>query len=224
MSEGGASIFDTGLPRTRANHRPLTPLDFLAWSASVVPGAHRRRLRRAGASPGARSTAAAAGSPARLRGLGVGRGDTVAVLCPNTPPMLEAHYGVPMAGAVLNALNTRLDPASIAFILEHGEAKVLLADTEWAPVVKAALAQVQRRPAVIDIVDPAAPGERLGDLDYEALLAPGDPAFAWEPPGRRVGRDLALLHLGHHRQPQGRGLPPSRRLPERAWATRWCSG
>ena len=96
--------------------------------------------------------------------------------------MLEAHYGVPMAGAVLNALNIRLDAASIAFILEHGEAKVLLADSELAPVVKAALAQVQRRPLVIDIVDPAAPGERLGDIDYEALLAQGDPAFAWEPP------------------------------------------
>ncbi len=181
MSEGGASIFDTGLPRTRANHRPLTPLDFLAWSASVFPeragvvygeqsfswGEVDRRCRRLASA---------------LRGLGVGRGDTVAVLCPNIPPMLEAHYGIPMAGAVLNALNTRLDPASIAFILEHGEAKVLLSDTEWAPVVKEALAQVQRRPTVIDIVDPAAAGERLGDLDYEALLARGDPAFAWEPP------------------------------------------
>ena len=181
MSEGAASIFDTGLPQRPANHRPLTPLDFLAWSEAVFPdragvvygeqklswGEVGRRCRRLASA---------------LRGLGVGRGDTVAVLCPNTPPMLEAHFGIPMAGAVLNALNTRLDPASLAFILEHGEAKVLLADSEWAPTVKEALAQLQRRPVVIDIQDPAAPGERLGAMDYEALLARGDPAFAGERP------------------------------------------
>ena len=181
MSEGAASIFDTGLPQRPANHRPLTPLDFLAWSEAVFPdragvvygeqklswGEVGRRCRRLASA---------------LRGLGVGRGDTVAVLCPNTPPMLEAHFGIPMAGAVLNALNTRLDPASLAFILEHGEAKVLLADSEWAPTVKEALAQLQRRPVVIDIQDPAAPGERLGAMDYEALLAQGDPAFAGERP------------------------------------------
>ncbi|MFO1048774.1 MAG: acyl-CoA synthetase [Geminicoccaceae bacterium] len=179
MNEPG--IFDLGLPRTRANHRPLTPLDFLAWSAAVFPdrtgvvygdlsltwGEVDRRCRRLASA---------------LRGLGVGRGDTVAVLCPNTPPMLEAHYGIPMAGAVLNALNTRLDPASIAFILEHGEAKVLLVDGEWAPMARAALAQMSARPLVVDIVDPAAPGERLGTLDYETLLASGDPDFAWQPP------------------------------------------
>ena len=181
MTEAGASIFDRGLPRTRANHRPLTPLDFLAWSASVFPGRTGVRYGEQSFTWGevdrrCRRLASA------LRGLGVGHGDTVAVLCPNIPPMLEAHYGIPMAGAVLNALNTRLDPASIAFILEHGEAKVLLVDTEWAPVVKAALAQTSARPAIVDIVDPAAPGERLGALDYEALLAQGDPGFVWEPP------------------------------------------
>ena len=179
MNEPG--IFDRGLPRTRANHRPLTPLDFLAWSASVFPdragvlygerayswGEVDRRCRRLASA---------------LQGLGVRRGDTVAVLCPNTPPMLEAHYGIPMAGAVLNALNTRLDPASTAFILEHGEAKVLLVDGEWAPMARAALAQMSARPLVVDIVDPAAPGERLGTLDYETLLASGDPDFAWQPP------------------------------------------
>jgi fatty-acyl-CoA synthase len=98
-------------------------------------------------------------------------------MCPNIPPMLEAHYGVPMAGAVLNALNTRLDPASIAFILEHGQAKVLLTDTELAPVIKPALARMARAPRVIDIVDPAAEGERLGRMTYEDLLAGGDPGF-----------------------------------------------
>jgi len=179
MQEPG--IFDRGLPRTRANYRPLTPLDFLAWSASVFP-------RRAGVLYGesAYSWGEVDGRCRRLasalQGLGVRRGDTVAVLCPNTPPMLEAHYGIPMTGAVLNALNTRLDPASTAFILEHGEAKVLLVDTEWAPVIKAALAQTSARPMIVDIVDPAAPGERLGALDYETLLAQGDPTFAWAPP------------------------------------------
>ena len=181
MGENGTGTFDIGLPRTRANHRSLTPLDFLAWSASVFPdragvvyglqsltwGEVDRRCRRLASA---------------LRGLGVGRGDTVTVLCPNTPPMLEAHYGIPMAGAVLNALNTRLDAASIAFILEHGEAKVLLADTEWAPVVREALTRVQWRPILIDIIDPAAPGERLGMMDYEAMLDQGDPGFAWDPP------------------------------------------
>ena len=169
MNNAEDDIFELGLPRRLANHRPLTPLDFLSWCASVFPdragvvygrqalswGEVDRRCRRLASA---------------LVGLGVGRGDTVAVMCPNTPPMLEAHYGVPMAGAVLNALNYRLDAASIAFILEHGEAKVLLTDSEWAPVIEAALAQVQRPITVIDIVDPAAPGERLGVMDYEALL------------------------------------------------------
>jgi fatty-acyl-CoA synthase len=181
MTAGEGGIFDLALPRQRTNHRPLTPLDFLAWSASVFP-------ERAGVIYGEQVLswgevdARCRQLASALRGLGIGRGDTVAVMCPNTPPMLEAHYGIPMAGAVLNALNTRLDPASIAFILEHGEAKVLLADTEFAPVIKAALGQVQRKLTVIDILDPAAPGERLGVMDYEAFLAQGDPAFPWQPP------------------------------------------
>ena len=178
-TDGG--IFDLALPRVRANHRPLTPLDFLSWSASVFP-------ERAGVIYGEQVLswgevdARCRQLASALRGLGVGRGDTVAVMCPNTPPMLEAHYGIPMAGAVLNALNTRLDAATIAFILEHGEAKVLLTDTEHAPVVRAALGQVQRKITVIDILDPAAPGERLGEQDYESFLAQGDPAYPWRPP------------------------------------------
>ena len=177
------SIFDLGLPKTAANHRPLTPLDFLAWSETVFPertgviygerrwswGEFGRRCRRLASA---------------LAGLGVERGDTVSILCPNTPPMLEAHFAVPMAGAVLNALNIRLDPASIAFILDHGEAKVLLADCEWAPVVREALAQTSRKIELIDIVDEAAPGERSGEHDYESLLKAGDPHF---PP--RLPRD-----------------------------------
>ena len=214
MTSAQDSIFDVALPRTRANHRALTPLDFLSWSASVFP-------ERTGVVYGAQAfTWGEVDQRCRrlasaLRGLGVRRGDTVAVMCPNIPPMLEAHYGIPMAGAVLNALNFRLDAPSIAFMLEHGEAKVLLTDTEFAPVIKAALAQVQRPITVIDILDPAAPGERLGGIELRGPAGVGRPGLRLGAARRRVGRDLALLHLGHHRQPQGRGLPPSRRVPER---------
>jgi fatty-acyl-CoA synthase len=176
MSAPAAGIFDLALPKTAANYRPLSPLDFLAWSAAVFPnrtGVVYGSIRFTYGELAARCSRLASA----LARLGVGKGDTVAVLCPNTPPMLEAHYGIPMLGAVLNALNLRLDAASVAFILEHGEAKVLLTDSELAPTVKAALAQVRRPIRVIDIVDPAAPGERLGELTYEELLATGDPAF-----------------------------------------------
>jgi len=97
--------------------------------------------------------------------------------------MIEAHFGVPMSGGVLNTLNTRLDAEAIAFMLDHGEAKVLVTDTEFAPVVKAALARVQRKPVVIDVADALGPGgERLGSVEYEAFIAKGDPAFEWQPP------------------------------------------
>ncbi|HVG87848.1 MAG TPA: acyl-CoA synthetase [Gaiellales bacterium] len=181
MSEPAAGIFELALPKTAANYRPLSPLDFLAWSAAVFPqrtGVVYGGTRCSYGELAARCRRLASA----LARLGIGKGDTVAVLCPNTPPMLEAHYGIPMLGAVLNALNLRLDAASIAFILEHGEAKVLLADSELAPTVKAALAQVRRPIRVIDIVDPVASGERLGELTYEELLATGDPAFEWRAP------------------------------------------
>jgi fatty-acyl-CoA synthase len=110
---------------------------------------------------------------------GIRPGDTVAAMLPNTPAMVEAHYGIPMAGAVLNTLNTRLDPATLAFILEHGEAKALITDTEMAPVMREALRLLGRDLIVIDVADPEGPGgERLGNLDYEELLAGGDPASA----------------------------------------------
>ena len=115
---------------------------------------------------------------------GIGKGDTVSVMLANTPPMLEAHYGVPMTGAVLHAINTRLDAAIIAFMLDHAEAKVLIADREFAPVMKEALALAKVRPLVIDYDDPEYPqtGERLGTIDYEDFLAAGDPDFAWSMP------------------------------------------
>jgi fatty-acyl-CoA synthase len=115
---------------------------------------------------------------------GIGPGGTVSVMLPNVPPMLEAHYGVPMTGAVLNALNTRLDAALIAFQLDHAEARAVICDRELAPVTRAALAQAKVKPLVIDYDDPEFPqaAEPLSATDYEAFLAQGDPDFRWRMP------------------------------------------
>ena len=171
------SIFDRDLERNAANSAALTPLSFLRRAAAVYPdklavvhGASRFTYREL--EERCRRLAGA------LAARGVGKGDTVAVLAPNIPPLLEAHYGVPMTGGVLNALNTRLDAATIAFILEHGGAKVLIADREFSEVVEAALAGLKTKPLVIDIDDPEGEGGSLrGELDYEAFLAGADPAF-----------------------------------------------
>ena len=138
-------------------------------------------------------------------------------MAPNMPEAFEAHFGVPMAGAVLNALNIRLDAETIAFILEHGEAKVLITDSEFAAGRSAARwrCSTTSRWSSTSPTRPAPGGERLGAIDYEAFLAGGDPDFAGVPAARRMGRDRAQLHLGHHRQSQGRRLSPSRRLSER---------
>ena len=171
------SIFDRDLDRNAANSAALTPLGFLRRAAAVYPdklavvhGASRFSYRRM--EERCRRLAGA------LAARGVGKGDTVAVLAPNIPPLLEAHYGVPMTGGVLNALNTRLDAATIAFILEHGGARVLIADREFSEVVEAALARLERKPLVIDIDDPEGEGGSLrGESEYEAFLAGADPAF-----------------------------------------------
>jgi fatty-acyl-CoA synthase len=115
---------------------------------------------------------------------GIGVGDTVAAMLANTPEMYECHFGVPMVGAVLNTLNTRLDPDAIAFMLDHGGAKVLITDREFADTIEKALAKVESRPFVIDVDDPEYDGlgKRLGATDYEAFLGGGNPAFAWQPP------------------------------------------
>jgi fatty-acyl-CoA synthase len=177
------SIYDTDLDRNAANFQPLTPLSFLARAADVHPdqiaiihGARSWTYRQFYAR--ARKLASA------LARRGIKRGDTVAVLLPNTPAMLEAHYGVAMAGAVLNAINTRLDAAIIAFILDHGEAKVLIADREFSKVAKAAVATCTAKPLVIDYDDPeyAGTGEPLGNLEYEDFLRQGDADFAWLMP------------------------------------------
>ena len=166
-----------GLDRNEANHAPLTPLSFLMRTAAVYPerlavvhGSQRRTyaelLHRC------RLLASA------LERRGIAPGDTVAAMLPNIPAMLEAHHGVPMCGAILNALNTRLDAAALAFILQHGEAKALLTDTEYAPLMREAVRLSGKRILVVDVDDPEGPGgERIGVVDYEALLAEGDPAF-----------------------------------------------
>lgn len=177
------SIFDQHLDRNPANYQPLTPLGFLERAASVFPdqvavihGPLRRTYRELYARTRRLASALA------QRGIGIG--DTVAVMLSNTPPMLEAHYGVPMCGAVLNTFNTRLDAAILAFTIDHGEAKVLITDREFSPVIKAALALATRKPLVIDYDDPeyAGAGERLGALEYEDFIAAGDPDFVWAPP------------------------------------------
>ncbi|HZT51661.1 MAG TPA: acyl-CoA synthetase [Stellaceae bacterium] len=175
--------YEIGLERNAANHVPLTPLDFIARTAAVFPDrlavVHgTRRYSWAESYRRCRRLASA------LKRRGIGKNDTVAVMGANTPELFEAHFGVPMAGAVLNALNIRLDEAAIAFILDHSEAKLLLTDREFAGVVEPALARLKRRPQVIDIDDAAAPaGKRLGDATYEQLIAEGDPDAAWDKPG-----------------------------------------
>jgi fatty-acyl-CoA synthase len=175
--------YDTDLDRNAANFQPLTPLSFLARAAAVYPDQtaiiHGKRAWTY-AEFFARATKLASALAKR----GIKRGDTVAAVLANTPAMLEAHYGVAMAGAVLNTINTRLDAAIIAFTLDHGEAKVLIADREFSKVVKDALATCQAKPLVIDYDDPefVGPGERLGNLEYEDFLRQGDADFAWLMP------------------------------------------
>ena len=174
--------YDRDLHANPANSVPLTPLSFLRRAAAVFPDrtAVIHGTRRYGWAEAEARCRRLAGA---LAGRGIGRGDTVAVLAANTPELFEAHFGVPMAGAVLNALNTRLDAATIAFILDHGEAKALIADREFSPTVKDALAHLDRKILVIDIDDPLAEGGALlGEMDYEAFLAEGSPDFAWAMP------------------------------------------
>jgi fatty-acyl-CoA synthase len=186
--DGLGNPYSENLDRQAANYQPLTPLSYLERAAKTYPyhvaivhGAMRvtydelwRRSRRLASA---------------LAGRGIGKGDTVSVMLSNTPPMLEAHFGVPMVKAVLHSLNTRLDAAIIAFQLDHAETKVLIVDREFSGVMKEALAIAKVKPLVIDFDDPEygadAPypkGERLGDLDYEAFVASGDDDFAWSMP------------------------------------------
>ena len=176
------NIYEQHLDKNPANYHPLTPISFLERSAAVFPdkvaivhgdinytyGQLYDRCRRLASA---------------LAKRGIGIGDTVAIMSPNTPAMLEAHYGVPMCGAVLNALNYRLDASTIAFILQHGEAKILLTDREYSPVIREALELHPASIPVIDIDDPYAEGgELLGECDYESLLEEGDADYQWLVP------------------------------------------
>ncbi|MBX6373953.1 MAG: acyl-CoA synthetase [Acetobacteraceae bacterium] len=173
------------LPRVPANHQPLTPLLFLERAAQVFPD-HTAVLHAGQATPYRELRNRCVRLAHALTRRGIGRGDTVAALLPNIPAMLESHYGVPMAGAVLNTINTRLDAGTIAYILDHGEAKAILVDKEFIPTLRTALDQCSARPLVIEVDDPMAPesakAETLGGVPYEALLAEGDPSFAWPMP------------------------------------------
>ena len=177
------TAYDIDLDRNAANHQPLTPLQFLERAAAVFPdhtavihGDLRRPYRDLYAR--ARRLASA------LEKHGIKRGDTVSVMMANTPAMVEAHYGVPMCKGVLNALNTRLDAAIIAFTLDHAETKVLIVDREFSKVMSEALKLAKTKPFIIDYDDPVydGPGDRIGALEYEAFLAAGDPAYGWHMP------------------------------------------
>ena len=177
------NIYEQHLDRNPANFAPLSPIPLLERAASVFPdrpsvvhGARRytwsetwTRARRLGSA---------------LSRRGIGKGDTVAVMLPNIPEMFECHFGIPMTGGVINALNTRLDAATIAFILNHGEAEILITDREFAPTVETALQQIGRDIAVIDVDDPeyAGDGALLGETTYEDFIAGGDPAYEGREP------------------------------------------
>ena len=190
-------IDDADLVRNAANHVPLSPVAFLERCELVYPdkvAVRHGRLAYTYREFGARCRRLASALAAR----GIGRGDTVAILAPNVPAMLEAHYAVPALGAVLNPLNIRLDAGTIAACLAHGDAKLLLADAEFAPVLRDALAKLERVPTVVDIDDSEGPGygaadARLGGATYAELLAQGDPAFEW-PGVDDEWAPLALLY------------------------------
>ncbi len=179
------SIFDQHLPRNAANHAPLSPLDFIERTAQVYPerlAIVHGDLRQTWAQTYSRSRQMASA----LQQRGIGKNDTVAALLPNTPPMVEAHFGVPMAGAVLNALNTRLDPEAIAFTLDHGEAKAVIVDPEFAGLMaKALVLRKSTAPLLLIEVQDAVYGasaQPLDGIDYEAFLAMGDAQFDWQGP------------------------------------------
>jgi fatty-acyl-CoA synthase len=185
MTDTKVSIFDQDLPQTPANHAPISPLSFIERTAEVYP--HRLAivhgdLRQDWATTYSRCRQLACA----LTQAGIGKNDTVAVMLPNTPPMVEAHFGIPMAGAVLNALNTRLDPETVAFMLDHGEAKAVIVDPEFAGVMKKALALRQSKTPllVIDVEDAfyTGPSEKLGAVSYEGFVARGDGNFVWSLP------------------------------------------
>lgn len=186
------------LDKTPANYASLTPVTFLKRSATIYPDkpavidddgtfTYRQLLERSHRLASA------------LNRLGVGHQDTVAMLATNSHEMLEAHYGVPMAGAVLNTLNIRLDGATLGFILDHAEARVLAFDTEFEPLVREALATASNRPILIAIERDAGTSDGLATQNWESLLATGDPDYPVAATGRRMGGHQPQLYLRHDR-------------------------
>ncbi|MGB1009548.1 MAG: acyl-CoA synthetase [Thiolinea sp.] len=178
-----SAAYTQNLDKNPANYQPLTPLTFLERSATVFPEQiaiihGKQQTNYADFYRRSRRLASA------LARHGIGNNDTVSVILPNTPPMLEAHYGVPMCGAVLHSMNTRLDAAVIAFQLDHAETRVLITDREFSATVREALALCTVKPLVIDYDDPEFPqtGDKLGELDYEDFLVQGDEDYAWQMP------------------------------------------
>jgi fatty-acyl-CoA synthase len=175
------SIYDVDLDKTPANYQPLTPLSFLARSAAVYPD-HIAIIHGKGRTSYAFFYARARKLASALVKAGIKKGDTVSVILANTPAMLECHYGVPMTGAVLNTLNTRLDATTIGFSLDHAETKLLIVDKEFSGLAKNAIQLMKGpKPIVIDYVDPefAVDGERLSSIEYEQFISGGDPNFEW---------------------------------------------
>lgn len=176
------SIYEQGLARNPVNHAALSPLSFIERTAAIYPnypavvhGAIRRTWEQTYTR--CRKLASA------LSGRGIGKDDTVAVMLPNIPEMLELHFAVPMIGAVINTLNVRLDAEAISFMLQHGEAKVLVVDREFCDVAQTACRMLEHPPLIIDVNDPEyGEGNPVSDLDYEAFLAEGDPEFVWHWP------------------------------------------
>ncbi len=192
-----------GLGKNLANYASLSPLSFLPKAAAIYPG-WVAIVHGAWRSTWAETYTRCRRLASALAKRGVGAGDTVAVMAPNVPAIYEAHFGVPMTGAVLNTLNIRLDAEAIAFQLTHGEAKVLITDREFSGVVKRALAMLERRILVIDIDDPLYDGGTLvGEMDYEAFLRQGDPDFDWSLPDDEFGPIALNYTSGTTGNPKG---------------------
>ena len=175
--------YTQNLDRNAANYQPLTPLGFLARAALVFPD-HPAIVHGPQTFTYAEFYARARRLASALSKLGIGKNDTVSVMLPNVPAMLEAKFGVPMTQAVLHSINTRLDAANIAFMIDHAETKVLITDTEFSDIISEALKMTSRRPVIVDYCDPvfAGLGSRLSETEYENFLRGGDPDFAWKMP------------------------------------------
>ena len=178
----GSSQYDTDLDKNRANFTPLSPITFIERAAAVYPE-RIAQIHGAQRYSWAETYSRCRRLASALQQRGVDRNDSVALMLPNIPAMFEAHFAIPMAGAVINALNIRLDAEAIAFQLKHGGARVLITDREFSSTIQAALAQLEAPPLVIDVDDPAVTeGAMIGEIEYEAFLDGGDPDFRWQLP------------------------------------------